>query len=293
MLVDGLFHLEPHAPGNLLVHARAASAETRAGSALVPVLLDFGLCKRLSREATLAFCAVLHAVVEIDCDMLIDAMGAIGFRFARDDPDPVELARELAALLAPSGTRERARAGAAADGGGGADPPDDRILMEGVPSVVMYWARTLAMVHSLCARLRSTTPFLVPMASYAAHSLLTDARARTPSAAASPPTPLRPSPSSSIHERVARLMHALYHTGELLGAQACLIVHGKVLVDASAGTMGTIDPRAVRTDSLFQLFSAGSPLLSTLALQEANRGALRLDTPVATVWEAFGRDGWP
>ena len=88
-------------------------------------------------------------------------------------------------------------------------------------------------------------------------------------------------------------MHALYHTGELLGAQACLIVHRKVLVDASAGTMGTIDPRAVRTDSLFQLFSAGSPLLSTLALQEANRGALRLDTPVATVWEAFGRDGWP
>ena len=42
MLVDGLFPLEAHAPGNLLVQEGA-----------VPVLLDFGLCKRLSsHEAT-------------------------------------------------------------------------------------------------------------------------------------------------------------------------------------------------------------------------------------------------
>ena len=35
-----------------------------------------------------------------------------------------------------------------------------------------------------------------------------------------------------------RLMQALVDTGELLGAQACLIVNGKVLVDAAAGQLG-------------------------------------------------------
>ena len=101
----------------------------------------------------------------------------------------------------------------------------------------------------------------------------------------------RASPTSSVQERVMRLMQALVDTGELLGAQACLIVNGKVLVDAAAGQLGVVDPRPVRSESLFQLFGAGSSLLATLALSEAHRGALRLDAPVAAVWLAFGAAG--
>ena len=101
----------------------------------------------------------------------------------------------------------------------------------------------------------------------------------------------RASPTSSVQERVMRLMQALADTGELLGAQACLIVNGKVLVDAAAGQLGVVDPRPVRSESLFQLFGAGSSLLATLALSEAQRGALRLDAPVAAVWHAFGAAG--
>ena len=79
-------------------------------------------------------------------------------------------------------------------------------------------------------------------------------------------------PTSALQERVLRLMHGLAATGELLGGQACLIHNGRLLVDVAAGTMGPVDPRPVRTDSLFQLFAAGSPLLATLALQETQRG---------------------
>ena len=88
-----------------------------------------------------------------------------------------------------------------------------------------------------------------------------------------------------------RLLTALCETGEVLGAQACLVCNGKTVVDAAAGVMGSIDPRPVSVDSLFQLYGAGSPLLATLALKEVARGALRLDAPVAMAWEAFGQAG--
>jgi len=45
--------------------------------------------------------------------------------------------------------------------------------------------------------------------------------------------------------------------------------------------MGTVDARPVRPDTLFQLFQAGAPLLSTMVLQAAARGELALDEPVS------------
>ena len=56
MFTDGTFNADPHA-GNLLVRLDA-----RVGP--LPVLLDFGLCKRLSPEATLGFCKLIHALSE-------------------------------------------------------------------------------------------------------------------------------------------------------------------------------------------------------------------------------------
>ena len=58
-----------------------------------------------------------------------------------------------------------------------------------------------------------------------------------------------------------------------------------------ASQRGVVDPAPVKPDSLFQLFGAGSTLLATLALQEAHRGGMRLDAPVAAAWEAFGSRG--
>jgi len=86
-------------------------------------------------------------------------------------------------------------------------------------------------------------------------------------------------------------MAALSDTGEMLGGQACLIVNGKTVVDAAIGQMGAVDPRPVRSDTLFQLFGASSPLLSTLVLKEVQRGALRLDAPVAATWPDFAAGG--
>ena len=92
-------------------------------------------------------------------------------------------------------------------------------------------------------------------------------------------------------ERTLRLLHALADTAEVVGAQVCLFVEGRCVVDAAAGRMGLVDARPVRPDSLFQLFEAGSPPLAVLALQAAQRGELGLDGAVASTWPAFGAAG--
>ena len=99
---------------------------------------------------------------------------------------------------------------------------------------------------------------------------------------------LRASASAGPQQHAQQLLSALASTGELLGAQACLVVRGKTVVDASAGRMGTVDARPVRPDTLFQLFQAGAPLLSAMVLQAVARGDLSLDDPVSKAWPAFG-----
>ena len=59
LFTDGHFNCDPHA-GNLLVDNRRA---TELGP--TPVLLDFGLCKRLSATERLAFCGLVHALAEL------------------------------------------------------------------------------------------------------------------------------------------------------------------------------------------------------------------------------------
>jgi hypothetical protein len=57
MFTDGLFNADPH-PGNLLVR-------NEAGLGPLPVLLDFGLCKRLTSSASLGFCKLVYAVTPL------------------------------------------------------------------------------------------------------------------------------------------------------------------------------------------------------------------------------------
>jgi len=79
----------------------------------------------------------------------------------------------------------------------------------------------------------------------------------------------------------------------ILGAQVCVISRGAVIVDACAGRISPIDASPVRTDSLFQVFEAATPVLATVALQIAAAPGtrLRLDAPLCEAWSGFG--AWP
>lgn len=59
-------------------------------------------------------------------------------------------------------------------------------------------------------------------------------------------------------------------------------------MDVAAGTMGPINASPVTPSSLFQLFEAGAPLLSTLLLLLlSHEAALDLTTPLASLWPAY------
>jgi CubicO group peptidase (beta-lactamase class C family) len=65
-------------------------------------------------------------------------------------------------------------------------------------------------------------------------------------------------------------------------AQLCVLQHGRVVLDRSFGCA---------PDGLFWTFSASKPFIALLVHLLAERGALRLDDPVARYWPAFGARG--
>jgi len=371
MFTDGVFNADPH-PGNLLVR-------NEPGLGPLPVLLDFGLCKRLSSTASLGFCKLVHALSEQDGDGLMDALIGLGlnlhvdyepfeflagiaFAFRNSDADATaarkrhkdnldkEHARDTVYKKDTKSRRKAARKQeqrAEKDGGVQSEAAHeetqkprsgDTSVMAAIPPEVVYFFRTIDMLQGLCTRLEVSYPFLRPMASAAQQRLLKHSRQQLLDNDAStapptlPPTPqshptppsrllaspplsqrgvtsppsssqrllspllsavgrpsvLRPLASAGPQQRTQQLLSALASTGELLGAQACLIVRGKMIVDASAGRMGTVDARPVQPDTLFQLFQAGAPLLSAMVLQAVARGDFSLDDPVRKAWPAFG-----
>ena len=110
--------------------------------------------------------------------------------------------------------------------------------------MVVFFMRTVQMLQGLCTLLEVQLPFLRPFALRAQQALL--AHSRETAALASPPPPPRAPPTSALQERTLRLLHALADTAEVVGAQVCLFVEGRCVVDAAAGRMGLVDARPVR-----------------------------------------------
>ena len=75
MFTDGVFNADAHA-GNIL-------ARQHPTHGAVPVLLDFGLCKRLEHTQLLALCKMVHALEEMDGDLILEALVELGFQMVK------------------------------------------------------------------------------------------------------------------------------------------------------------------------------------------------------------------
>jgi aarF domain-containing kinase len=83
VLVKGFFHADPH-PGNVFV---------QPGPRLV--LLDFGLCKELSREFRRDYIGLTFAMVTRNKNVIGNSLRKIGFRTRVDDPSVLEKVGEM------------------------------------------------------------------------------------------------------------------------------------------------------------------------------------------------------
>ena len=76
------------------------------------------------------------------------------------------------------------------------------------------------------------------------------------------------------------------------GVQFCAYRDGRKIVDAFAGRLSTnANAAAVRSDSLFPIFSTEKPLLSTACHRAVERGLMDYDKPLCTWWPELKGDG--
>lgn len=136
MMVDGLFHADPH-PGNILVHADGRI-----------VILDFGMVVRVPREMRWSLVQTIFAAIRRDVDGTIEGFRALGVI----DPDAnIAMVRGLATQLFeiaynPGSMRERIELVANQVMAALYDWPVR------LPSELVYFARTAALIEGLGVR---------------------------------------------------------------------------------------------------------------------------------------------
>ena len=76
-----------------------------------------------------------------------------------------------------------------------------------------------------------------------------------------------------------------------VGAAVCVLVDGTVVADLVGGWSDAARTRPWRPGTLVDFYSAGKAVVALLALQLADQGLIRLDTPLAAVWPEFACGG--
>jgi predicted unusual protein kinase regulating ubiquinone biosynthesis (AarF/ABC1/UbiB family) len=137
MLVDGLFHADPH-PGNILVDAQGRV-----------VLLDFGMVVRVSRDQRLALIRTVLASVRKDVPAIRDGFYGLGLVSPGADPREIERLAALLLDLAFSRTTSPERAEVILS---------DRVMQAlyefpvQLPRELVYFARTAALIEGIGTR---------------------------------------------------------------------------------------------------------------------------------------------
>ena len=76
-----------------------------------------------------------------------------------------------------------------------------------------------------------------------------------------------------------------------LGAGVCVILDGRVVVDLVGGWTDQARTQRWRPDTLVDIYSAGKPVLATVALRLVDEGRMDLEDTISSVWPAFGAHG--
>ena len=137
MLIDGLFHADPH-PGNLMV-----APDGRL------ILLDFGMAVRVPREQRLRLVETVFAAIRGDVDGIVAGFESLGVLLPGSDREVIVILVRKLLLIAgeKSVTRERLERLLA-----------DRVLAEIfdapiiLPSDLVYFARTASLIEGLGTR---------------------------------------------------------------------------------------------------------------------------------------------
>ena len=296
IFVDGVFNADPH-PGNLMVE--------RATGQLV--LLDFGMTKHVDEQQRIAFARLLLSAAEGDLAGLLLALKEMGLDASIDRPEEAMSAIKymLRGSLGtePSGAQKRggrtsglatrARVNGSDGAAGGArTSAGQRYSVHATPGSVLFLLRVVACLRGMATTLGVGHSYLDAMRPFATKALRAALNPGSGGDGCRQHQPIdvfsSPVAAGPLQDEVQALLGELCANGATLGASVCVFHEGALLTHAWAGELGPLDPRPVRSDTLYSAFSCGKAIVSLLAHVLVDKGFLRLDDRVASLWPAFG-----
>ena len=331
----GVFNGDPH-PGNILVElpgvlpveskeGEKEQDEDEARATARPVLLDFGLSKRLAKELRLSFCKMIVSASELDFVGLIESFEDMGWVFEesndftetmdlmrfffRDTAPTVEARKQLLAFDRAMKNKTKARR-----------KMKVRRPVKAFPGDILFFIRALELLRGLCSQLgirQSPMKIMAASARKAIAAALLDASlasfvesARNPGdnafsiplsipehyhlpASSSSSNNNKEGPHARLQEKIEHIVERLRADGTLLGCQVAVVVKGKLAVEVCAGPISPYegDPRMVQGDTLFSSFSCTKAVAATALHMLIAEGKATYTDRVSQHWPAFGCRG--
>ncbi|WZZ01144.1 hypothetical protein YC2023_073472 [Brassica napus] len=288
--VDGFFNGDPH-PGNFLVSKEPPHR---------PILLDFGLTKKLSHPLKQALAKMFLASAEGDQVALLSAFAEMGLKLRLDLPDQ---AMSVASLFFRSSTPsnealktlktlndQRTQNMKVIQDKMQLTPKEVKRFnpVDAFPGDIVIFARVINLLRGLSSTMNVRIVYLDIMRPFA-ESVLLGSISRGPTVDASW---IHDSPvHSDVESKLRKLLIELGSIQKILGIQVCAYKDGKVIIDTAAGVLGRYDPRPVQPDSLFPVFSVTKGVTAGMIHWLVDNRKLQFDQTVGDIWPGFGSSG--
>ncbi|KDO67191.1 hypothetical protein CISIN_1g002031mg [Citrus sinensis] len=252
--VDGFFNGDPH-PGNFLVSKDPPHR---------PILLDFGLTKKLSSSMKQALAKMFFAAAEGDHVALLSAFAEMGLRLRLDVP---EQAMEVSTLF----FRTSAPANEA---------------FETVKNLSEQRAKNLKVIQEKMKLNQKEVKRFNPVDAFPG-DIVIFSRVLNLLREWIYSKPIH----SDVEAKLRDFLVELGNDGKILGIQVCAYKDGEVIIDTSAGMLGRYDPRPVQPDSLFPVFSVTKGITAGMLHWLVDNGKLKLEENIANIWPEFKSNG--
>ncbi|KAI3888422.1 hypothetical protein MKW92_009544 [Papaver armeniacum] len=288
--VDGFFNGDPH-PGNFLVSKEPPHR---------PILLDFGLTKRVSTSMKQGLAKMFLACCEGDHVALLSAFAEMGLRVAVDLPEQaMEVTNVFFRASTPASQALETIKSISDQRAKGMKVVQEKMKLnkkeashfnpvDAFPGDAVIFMRVLNLLRGLSSIMDARIVYLDMMRPFA-ESVLQGTISRGPATNAEwiHDTPVL----SDVEGKLRQLLIKLGHEDKILGIQVCAYKDGKVIIDTAAGMLGKYDPRPVQPDSLFPVFSVTKGITAGLVHSLVDGGKLKLEENISTIWPVFGANG--
>lgn len=284
--IDGFFNGDPH-PGNFLVSKEPPHK---------PILLDFGLTKRISESMKQALAKMFLSCAEGDQVALLSAFAEMGLKLRVDMP---QQSMEIASIFFRQSTtaieakenikalnEQRERNAKALQEKMKLSKKEVKHFnpVDAFPGDAIIFMRVLNLLRGLSASLNVRIVYLDIMRPFAESTLLGNVM-RGPST--NTQWIYDSYPNSEVESKLRNLLLEM-GSDKILGIQVCAYKDGKVIIDTAAGSLGKYDPRPVQPDSLFPVFSVTKGITAGMVHWLVDKGKLKYDETVADIWPKFG-----